>query len=283
MQISPIQLRDSQQAGKLWIAIDGNVYDVSYWCKSHPGGKLVLLHSAGRDVSEAFHAYHPQWVRNRLLSYQIGQLACPTRHHNNHQTMQQQSASPCQAAPHQQQEDPVSMSHRPLPSESLHPQKQHQASPQLSQPPLQNVLCSKQRLKAVQQTLEANGLFQTSAAFYMKLAASCGICLVSAVWCVLHQHIVVGALLLGLFWQQVAFIGHDAGHNAVTHNSKYDGYIGLSVNACIGIGPSWWKVGFRACLVCHCLQPGTWASCKSKNKLATGANRNLLTNLQGHA
>lgn len=39
-------------------------------------------------------------------------------------------------------------------------------------------------------------------------------------------------------------MGHDAGHNAVTHSSKYDGYIGLVVNACIGIGPSWWKVSF---------------------------------------
>ena len=47
----------------------------------------------------------------------------------------------------------------------------------------------------------------------------------------------------------MAFVGHDAGHNAVTHNSKYDGYIGLLVNACIGIGPSWWKVGFTCCCV----------------------------------
>jgi hypothetical protein len=45
---------------------------------------------------------------------------------------------------------------------------------------------------------------------------------------------------------QVAFVGHDAGHNAVAHISKYDGYIGLVVNACIGIGPSWWKVSFCA-------------------------------------
>lgn len=40
---------------------------------------------------------------------------------------------------------------------------------------------------------------------------------------------------------QVAFIGHDAGHNAITHNRTWDGYIGLVVNACLGIGPSWWK------------------------------------------
>lgn len=54
---------------------------------------------------------------------------------------------------------------------------------------------------------------------------------------------------------QVAFVGHDAGHNAVAHNSKYDGYIGLLVNVCIGIGPSWWKVQwylFTAVIALHC-------------------------------
>ena len=166
----------------------------------------MLLHSAGRDVSEAFNAYHPQWVRKLLPSYQIGQLACRSRHHNNHPTMQQQPASHCQTAPQQQQEDPVSLSQRALPSESLQhatSQTQHQASPQLSQPPLQDALSSRRRLKAVHQALEADGLFQTSAVFYIKLAVWCGICLVSAIWCVLHQHVVVGALLLGLFWQQV--------------------------------------------------------------------------------
>ena len=83
---------------------------------------------------------------------------------------------------------------------------------------------------------------------------------------------------------QVAFVGHDVGHNAVTHNSKYDGYIGLLVNACIGIGPSWWKVDFRACLVCYCIQPCTWGSYKSKRiiwQLEQTAANSLLTNLQG--
>ena len=51
---------------------------------------------------------------------------------------------------------------------------------------------------------------------------------------------------------QVAFVGHDAGHNAVAHNSKYDGYIGLLVNTCIGIGPSWWKVQCYLPSALHC-------------------------------
>ena len=28
----------------------------------------------------------------------------------------------------------------------------------------------------------------------------------------------LGAMFMGAFWQQFAFVGHDLGHNAVTHN-----------------------------------------------------------------
>ena len=56
-----------------------------------------------------------------------------------------------------------------------------------------------------------------------------------------------------IVYVQVAFVGHDAGHNAVAHVSKYDGYIGLLVNACIGIGPSWWKVTYLPTLPCSAL------------------------------
>jgi delta8-fatty-acid desaturase len=50
------------------------------------------------------------------------------------------------------------------------------------------------------------------------------------------------AVLLGMFWQQVAFLGHDAGHNGITHNRHIDGVIGLIVgNLLTGISMSWWK------------------------------------------
>lgn len=41
---------------------------------------------------------------------------------------------------------------------------------------------------------------------------------------------------------KVAFLGHDAGHNGITHIRKYDQMIGIFVgNFCNGIGISWWK------------------------------------------
>lgn len=53
--------------------------------------------------------------------------------------------------------------------------------------------------------------------------------------------VIPSALLLALFWQQVAFIGHDLGHSAVTCVGKVDSLWGLLVNAGVGIGMSWWK------------------------------------------
>ena len=32
-----------------WISVDGKVYDVTKWEESHPGGKNILLISAGRQ------------------------------------------------------------------------------------------------------------------------------------------------------------------------------------------------------------------------------------------
>ena len=182
--ISAAQFSASSNAGKHWIAIDGSVYDVSSWCHSHPGGRLVLLHSAARDVSEAFQAYHPDWVRNRLPALKIGQLAAP-------------SAPPCTST--------ASQATACLSKGALTPNSQAVHHPQDHGKSTQQLTASNgARLKQVQHALEAQGLFGTSLGFYSKLGLCCSGCLALAVWCVVHQYITPGALLLGLFWQQVS-------------------------------------------------------------------------------
>lgn len=52
----------------------------------------------------------------------------------------------------------------------------------------------------------------------------------------------LSACLLGITWQQIAFIGHDAGHNGITHSREKDSLIGLFVgNFLTGISMGWWK------------------------------------------
>ena len=53
---------------------------------------------------------------------------------------------------------------------------------------------------------------------------------------------IVGALMMGLFWQQIAGLGHDLGHSGVSHCLDRDYFFGATVgNALTGISTGWWK------------------------------------------
>ncbi|CAH2061052.1 unnamed protein product [Thlaspi arvense] len=59
-------LRKHNKPGDLWIAIQGKVYDVSDWIKSHPGGDTVILKLVGQDLTDAFIASHPETAWHHL-------------------------------------------------------------------------------------------------------------------------------------------------------------------------------------------------------------------------
>merc|ERR1719247_2916746 len=46
---------------------------------------------------------------------------------------------------------------------------------------------------------------------------------------------------MGIFWQQLAGLGHDLGHSGVTHNFMRDHAIGSALTALMGLSLSWWK------------------------------------------
>ena len=52
---------------------------------------------------------------------------------------------------------------------------------------------------------------------------------------------------IGIFWQQLAFIGHDVGHNSISHWRKNDLFWGtLLGNSLMGISLGWWKRNHNA-------------------------------------
>ncbi|KAG4169877.1 hypothetical protein ERO13_A12G109900v2 [Gossypium hirsutum] len=78
------QLEQHNKAGDLWVSINGKVYNVSDWSKYHPGGETPLLNLAGKDVTDAFTAYHPttawQYLNKfftgyRLKDYEVSEVS----------------------------------------------------------------------------------------------------------------------------------------------------------------------------------------------------------------
>lgn len=52
---------------------------------------------------------------------------------------------------------------------------------------------------------------------------------------------------MAAFWQQMAFVGHDGGHMAITHDFKTDWKIGIFVgNMTTGVSIGWWKKSHNA-------------------------------------
>lgn len=68
------EVAQHSKAGDAWIVVDNVVYDVAKFLRTevHPGGEVILTH-AGKDATDVFHAYHPEYVaRRKFPKYRLG-------------------------------------------------------------------------------------------------------------------------------------------------------------------------------------------------------------------
>jgi fatty acid desaturase len=102
-------------------------------------------------------------------------------------------------------------------------------------------------IRALDAEFTAAGYFQTDLWWYFKLAVVYLGVLAATIACVvLGQSFAVRALLggtlLGIFLQQLAFVGHDCGHNAVMRKLVPEKILGLFCGGALtGISSGWWK------------------------------------------
>ena len=54
--LAEVSQRDS--AAECWVAIDGGVYDLTEWIRSHPGGSGAILNLCGKDGTTSFTSQH---------------------------------------------------------------------------------------------------------------------------------------------------------------------------------------------------------------------------------
>ena len=220
-----------------WCVVHDVVYDITHWISKHPGGSIPLRQYAGRDMTDAFNAYHgPSGKAARTLrAYAIGDLVDPA-------SVLDPVASDASSddGSEFQEEGAEEVSEVPVSPKKANGAKVREEKQRADYP--DHVGAFRELVAGLEDE------FHTDYAHYFKLAAFLVTLLSGAFYCVLGyegEHGVavraLGACLLGLFWQQSMFIGHDAGHGAITHDHRRDFLVGLVVgNLCNGVGITWW-------------------------------------------
>lgn len=99
--------------------------------------------------------------------------------------------------------------------------------------------------RAARQEMLRQGLFETDYTWYAKLGAWLATLFVTSILLSLGPEMglmkpctatrMVGAAIMGLFWQQLAGLGHDLGHSGVTHDFHLDHKIGSVLSAFMGL------------------------------------------------
>jgi len=70
------QISSHNSATSCYSAINGEVYDLTQWVNSHPGGRMTILMICGKDGSSLFNTQHRRSnrVSNILAGFYIGNL-----------------------------------------------------------------------------------------------------------------------------------------------------------------------------------------------------------------
>jgi len=102
--------------------------------------------------------------------------------------------------------------------------------------------------REARQQMLREGLFETDMMYYYKLGSWLAFLFGSALALSLDfvgggtfgAHM-LGAAILGIFWQQLAGVGHDLGHSGVTHDFHTDHKLGSFLSSLMGLSVCWWK------------------------------------------
>ncbi|ORY23563.1 fatty acid desaturase-domain-containing protein [Naematelia encephala] len=245
--------------GALLIVYRSTVINATAWAAFHPGGTLALLHFVGRDATDEIEAYHCSATLERMKKFVVGRVELDgvegwsaltppialglVRH-------------PDGVKGHWAREGSVRLAASILPPSTQQPAS---TTPEVIKllpaqlEPLPSDLDKgkeKQRSRAYQELkarVVAAGLFNrpgplsgygTDLIRYTLLGATAfSLFFLTNGW--LGQ--MASAAFLGMFFHQLTFLAHDAGHTGVTGDWWWDRVIGMVVADWIGgLSLGWW-------------------------------------------
>lgn len=94
----------------------------------------------------------------------------------------------------------------------------------------------------LRERIRAEGLYQCNYYAYLVEICRYTLLVVLSLFCLRHAWYGTSGLFLGLFWHQLVFSAHDAGHMGITHNFHVDSVIGIIISDYLGgLSMGWWK------------------------------------------
>lgn len=98
------------------------------------------------------------------------------------------------------------------------------------------------RYRLLNEQIRAAGLYQCQYSAYLVEAFRYCLLFSGFLCCLHYSWFCASALFLGLFWHQLVFTAHDAGHMGITHSFHLDTMIGIFIADFMGgLSIGWWK------------------------------------------
>ncbi|KAG7898319.1 hypothetical protein KL935_004469 [Ogataea polymorpha] len=259
--LSVEQIKARIGAGDIIVIYDKCVLRLNNWIKIHPGGDKAVHHMVGRDATDEMNAYHCDETIATFKRFQIGRIdhdwvnLIPPIQGGWYAKVADEplpGQMPAEVAP----KFPVGV----VPtSASIRIEQGPIRDPQAVIENFDNLLVKKdletwpsldystqklisKKYAELHEKVKAAGLYECPyVEYYKQLCINGGLFLYFLVFLKIRWYF-LSAVSIGLCWQQLTFIAHDAGHLAITHNYNIDNFLGVLVADWMGgLSLGWWK------------------------------------------
>ncbi|EHK47020.1 hypothetical protein TRIATDRAFT_217433 [Trichoderma atroviride IMI 206040] len=248
--------------GDTIVIFQDHVLRLNGWLDKHPGGSLVIQHMVGRDATDEMTAYHSAATLRTMKGYRIGRKPMGPwlnktppvrggvfRPYSLHTEPEIPDSSIWISEPESLSDDADNDSAAAPPTKCPVQYTDWAVQQGVDEgmrdypsvdPAVQQGIVN--RYRALHQQIRDEGLYSCRYIEYGKEMIRYTSLFIGFLTALYFEWYMTSAVMLGLFWHQIMFTAHDAGHLAITQTFTVDTLIGMFVaDFCCGLSIGWWK------------------------------------------
>ncbi|SMR51701.1 unnamed protein product [Zymoseptoria tritici ST99CH_3D1] len=237
--------------GDTLVIYQNDVLRLNAWQQIHPGGRLVIQHMVGRDATDELSISHSIPTLKRMSKFRIGRVegdwenfVPPIQGGEFRKCADKESKESYATTKGSEILSEASMVDMTPGTYTTNEIEKEIAAdvakyPSLDAATQRNITL---RFRALHQRVLDEGYYDCRYIEYGKEMARYCTLFALFIFFLKMEYYTVSACFLGLWWHQIMFTAHDAGHRGITHNFVVDSLIGIFIgNFCSGLSIGWWK------------------------------------------